>query len=301
MASRRHLFGNTALTTTLAALVGVAGAFVIAPGAASADPAVSKVNWKLDVSGGGAEPAWDFGGVPFSSGDIETVFKVRGAVSIPIAYSYGLQLDGAVGSYDGDVFGHGAAHLFWRDPDVALFGGYASWTHWNGVDAYRVGIEGEYYVGNVTLSGLIGSEFGDVDNELFSFAEASFYATEDLKLKLGHHYAPEVGHMLTTGVEYQFRSTPSAGYAVYAEADFGENGYQSIFGGFKMYFGDSKSLIRRHREDDPDFRDDLGSVISCLDDEFDEKSAENAEYVDGVFYGYPCSGDFMKKKPENPD
>ena len=54
MASRRHLLGNTALTATLAALVGVTGAIAIAPGAASADPAVSKVNWKLDVSGGGA-------------------------------------------------------------------------------------------------------------------------------------------------------------------------------------------------------------------------------------------------------
>ena len=294
MASRRHHFGNTVFSATLAALVGVTVAIAFAPGEASADPAVSKVNWKLDVSGGGAEPGYNLGGIPFSSGDIETVFKVRGAVSIPIAYSYGLQLDGAVGSYDGSVFGHGAAHLFWRDPDVALFGGYASWTHWNGVDAYRVGIEGEYYAGNVTLSGLIGSEFGDVDNELFSYAELSFYAMDDLKLSIGHHYAPEVGHMLTTGAEYQFRSTPSAGYAVYAEADFGENGYQSIFGGFKMYFGDSKSLIRRHREDDPDFRDDLGSVISCLDDEGDEKFSP----IDGAFYGYPCSGDLMEKGKE---
>jgi hypothetical protein len=40
--------------------------------------------------------------------------------------------------------------------------------------------------------------------------------------------------------------------SLFVEAQFGENDYATVFGGVKFYFGsDNKSLMRRHREDDP--------------------------------------------------
>ena len=54
---------------------------------------------------------------------------------------------------------------------------------------------------------------------------------------------------LRAGIEYQIGGMPMS---VYSKADYGDDDFFSILGGLRFYFGgDDKSLIRRHREDDP--------------------------------------------------
>jgi len=73
----------------------------------------------------------------------------------------------------------------------------------------RVGVEAEYYWDRVTVKGVVGAEFIDVDNvievdeeNLFAFSDVSYYAMDNLELSVGHRYTAET-HALALGIEYQ--------------------------------------------------------------------------------------------------
>lgn len=210
-------------------------------------PAVSGINGKISVLGGSL----------FDEG----YGALAGSISIPVGVRYGLQLDGAVGTHDGDFIGGGAGHLFWRDPSMALLGIYGSHTYHDNLDGSvsRIGIEGEYYWNQFTVKGVVGAEFFDVDiptdvddENFFAFSDLSYYPLDNLELSVGHRYTAET-HALALGVEYQLdQQIFSSGVALFAEGRIGENDYEGIWGGVTFYIGDDKSLIRRHREDDPD-------------------------------------------------
>lgn len=224
-------------------------------------PAVSGINGKFALNGG--------------SFDEEGFGAVSGALSLPVGHSYGLQLDGMAGMRDDEFVGGGGAHLFWRDPSTALLGVYGSYIHREDLDGYvaRIGVEGEYYKDNWTVSALIGAEFlesGDEDQtEFFAFSDLSYYATDNLKLSVGHRYTAE-RHGGALGAEYQLDQTLfSSGVSLFAEGRLGEDDYQAAWGGIRFYLGEEKTLIRRHREDDPDFLgvDDLfGFDTECVPD-----------------------------------
>lgn len=210
-------------------------------------PAVSGINGKISLLGGSL----------FDEG----YGALAGSISIPVATRYGLQLDAAVGTHDGEFIGGGAAHLFWRDPSVGLLGLYGSHTHYDEFDGSvsRIGVEAEYYWDQVTLKGVVGAEFFDVDiptvvddENFFAFSDLSYYPMENLELSVGHRYTAET-HALALGVEYQLdQQMFSSGVALFAEGRIGENDYEGVWGGVTFYIGDDKTLIRRHREDDPD-------------------------------------------------
>jgi hypothetical protein len=73
-------------------------------------PAVAEFNGKFSAEGGVIDD--DGAGIALAS------------ITVPLAHSFGLQLDGAGGYRQmGDFFG-GGAHLFYRDPAKLLLGGY---------------------------------------------------------------------------------------------------------------------------------------------------------------------------------
>src|SRR5437016_669004 len=78
------------------------------------EPAVDGFNGKWEALGG--------------SINRRSLYGSRGAVSIPLATQWGLQIDGAVGSLQNRAFGSVAPHLFWRNPSQGLVGLYASHT-----------------------------------------------------------------------------------------------------------------------------------------------------------------------------
>jgi hypothetical protein len=223
-----------------------------APG--SALPAVSAVNGKIDVLGGG-----------YSDGGIA---GVGASVSIPLGFRYGTQIDGLVASLDEEAFLSISNHLFWRDPAMGLLGVYGSYGHYDGfggVTTWRAAFEGESYRGPITLRALAGVEGGDadavttattffdydIDTRFFDKVDVVYYPNPDLQLFVGHRYTGGQ-HALGAGAEYLWRSDGRMATSTFIEGRLGEEDGHAVWAGLRFYFGpEEKSLIRRHREDDP--------------------------------------------------
>jgi len=148
--------GRAAIETlgSAAAPPGVTGA---APAAVEARglppaglPAVSSVNFKVDLSGGEMQNSAALAG--------------DASVTVPVTHSFGVQLDARTSfTGSGDVYAGGAGQWFWRDPSKGLLGVYGSYaldetfnTTLAGGAARmftvgRVGVEGDYYLGRVSL------------------------------------------------------------------------------------------------------------------------------------------------------
>jgi hypothetical protein len=223
----------------------------------------------------------------------KSLYGSRGALSIPLAGHYGLQIDGALGSLQKRGFGTIGGHLFWRDPARGLLGVYAGHTRWNqfgGVHVTQVAGEGEYYWQRFTLRGVAGIEFGntatnttvatilpsgptpgltatfiegyDVKTRFFDHVDLTYYWTDNWDTYIGHRYLGGK-HALAVGSEAALPIGVGSGRMVtaFVEGRIGEGDFQGVWGGLKAYFGQQdKTLIRRHREDDPKKVESLPSI-----------------------------------------
>ena len=225
-------------------------------------PAVDGINGKIAGFGGGADHTNGF-------------YGGTGSLSIPLAQQWGAQIDGGVGSLDNSGWFRGAGHVFWRDPSIGLLGAYGSYFHWNGIgaldipsigtDVSRFAAEGEYYGGRWTVHGFAGDEavhlnvpnvanlpgLLSVPNRFFDSVSASYYVTDNFKLSIGHLYS--FGRNgLTLGSEYGFALGGGRMAALFAQGLI-EGGNNAVLGGLRIYFGQhDKTLIDRHRQDDPE-------------------------------------------------
>ena len=214
-------------------------------------PAVSGLNGKIAAFGGEVED--------------ESLGGVMGTVTVPIGERFGLQIDGMAGTADGSFRGV-AGHLFWRDPSVGLLGVYGSYASWDysrtdpavilrngvidttGADVGRIGIEGQLYLDRFSLEGIAGLQSGDLDGT-FGKATLAFYATDNLRFDVSFARS-KYGTTNSAGVEWMLG--PESAISLFADGTFSSDD-QRIFGGVKFYLaGEQKSLIRRHREDDPE-------------------------------------------------
>ena len=134
---------------------------------------------------------------------------------------------------------------------------------------------------------------GVQSDKLFAIGDIALYATDDLRFAVGASSIAdfESAHI---GAEWQLQDMP---ISLTANARIGEDSFKEATVGLKFYFGgESKSLIRRHREDDPrnrslDIFNAAGSafkpaaaaphdpVVTCVGGE---------TYIDGVFDHYGC-------------
>jgi hypothetical protein len=228
-------------------------------------PAVDGINGKIAGWGGG-----DKGETGFYGGEA--------SLSIPLAQQWGLQIDGGAGSDQG-IGNYGVdAQLFWRDPSIGLLGAFVRYSHDNGVNdpifghisvnTQQYAVEGEYYSNRWTLHSHVGVETTrissnaalftsmglpapSVPNRVFDDVLVSYYVTDDFRLSVGHDL--DVGtHFLRLGSEYGFALGGGRMAALFADGWIGEGGLNGALVGLRIYFGQrDKSLIRRHREDDP--------------------------------------------------
>lgn len=225
---------------------------LLAPSAALADggPAVSGPSGKLSVEGG--------------QYDSEGSALALGSFTMPLGYSFGVQADGAVGAIDDETMGGAGLHLFTRDPSKYLLGVYGSYHKWNSIEVWRTAAEFELYLGRVSLTGLAGYESVDVptisrgfpvinkqSDHFFGYADLAYYATDDFRIAGGYRYVSETSLGSVSG-EYLFRRS-GVPISLFAQGEFGDNEYNRVTGGLKVYFGadPGKSLIERHRTEDP--------------------------------------------------
>jgi hypothetical protein len=220
----------------------------------STGPAVDGFNAKYDAFGGQLNHSSFWG--------------TRGSWSVPFANSFGVQIDGAGGKFDSRPFEVVAGHFFWRNPNVGLLGLYGSFSNYNsGFGQSRVGqvaAEAGRYWGRFSVDGIAGVEFGnsisgtisglidtiDISTRFFDKVNVSFYPHDNVQLYVGHRYLGGK-HAAAFGGEVAV-PVPGTGAmtSLFAEGRAGE--YTGVWGGLKIYLGQKdKTLIRRHREDDP--------------------------------------------------
>lgn len=212
-------------------------AALCATGALAADPAVSSINGKVSVDGGNFD---GHGGTLASA-----------SLSLPVGHAFGVQLDAAAGSIHSSGAGGFGAHVFWRDPDRALLGLTASSSRLEHADTRRIGAEGEAYFQNVTLRSRLGRQEGDGKDGNYFNLGARWYITPDVMVSISGERAVERNYG-RIGAEWQLNASSMPGLALYFDAVKGESHYDAALVGVRYYFGETKSLVQRHRRDDPD-------------------------------------------------
>ena len=197
----------------------------------------------------------------------KSIYGTTGSLSVPVACEWGAQFDATAASFDSRFLGSGGGHYFWRDPSKALVGAYGRYTYWDqvgGVKVAHIGPEAELYLGRVTLKGVAGVEFGNkpsgtingltttYDNKtrFFDQMDVAYYLTDNLEAYIGHRYLGGK-HALALGGEYGIQMGKTM-TSLFVEGRAGEGSFHGVWGGVRFYFGQKdKTLIRRHREDDP--------------------------------------------------
>lgn len=228
-------------------MVGALAGVLIGSVALAQAPAVSQTNGKLSLEGGVAGVDGRDGGAGLA----------QGSLTLPLGSSFGVQADGAVGVMNGGFAWGVGGHLFWRDPARALLGLMASTAETNNFGWTRVGVEGDLYLGPITLAGHGGYQWGNdsrrinVDSGFFGGADVRFYLNENFAMTAGGGiYAGD--WLARGGLELQPGLFKMPGLALFARGAVGEDNYYRLTAGVRFYFGADKSLMRRHREDDPE-------------------------------------------------
>ncbi|MEP0518696.1 MAG: hypothetical protein ABJO09_00335 [Hyphomicrobiales bacterium] len=180
-------------------------------------------------------------------------------LTVPLSEQVGAKIDAVFGTIDENKFAGGAARLFWRNPYQGAFGimgGYwgseqdqpGGGTGWEelGIAAF----EGEVYLNQTTLSGMVGFQFSDdFDDGFVGQLELQQYFTDDFLIKIGVETNPQHDVLGTSEVEYRPGFAALPGLSLFVDGAVGENDYYRAYGGIRIYFGMSDTLKKRHRFD----------------------------------------------------
>jgi hypothetical protein len=156
----------------------------------------------------------------------------------------------------------------------------------NGKVGYAGGsMEGEYYLKQFTLAagaGVAGLEYengpypfiDDNVTDFFASAAVRYYPWDDLMLSAAYLHVFD-NELVLGMVEYQ---TPIHGLTVFAQVAEGEHDYDHAPLGVQFYIGKAKSLIRRHREDDPpNLAPEILNGIGLYGAEFNKRARQYIE------------------------
>ena len=262
-----------------------------------AGEAVSAVNGKVGYAGGSMEGDW---------GD-----NVLVSGSVPLTPNFGFQADGLYTNVSDRDFIGSAAHLFWRDWDKGLLGFAGGGVHEEDIDSLRAGLEGEYYLKQVTLAAGAGVATLEYDNgpypfidddvtDFFASATVRYYPWDDLMVSASYLHAFD-NELVLGMVEYQ---TPIHGLSVFAQVAEGEHDYDHALFGVQFYIGQPKSLMLRHRSDDPpSVVPDILYGIGVYGAEFNKRAREFAEthpVAQGSTAGGSYGAEFTFGQPSDP-
>jgi hypothetical protein len=212
----------------------------------AAKPAVSAINGKVQFGGGIAD---------YKGSTSDELLYGAGSLSVPLGDMFGLQADFAAQDMFGETAVGGNVHLFTRDPGSHLFGVIAGYADAGKANTYWAGGEAEFYHNNLSLELAAGylnidPKFGSSKDKMFAFADVAFYPVENVRLAIGGSSVAnfETGHAT---MEYLLDAMP---VSLNLKAEVGEDKFAAVTAGMSFYFGgddSSKSLMGRHREDDP--------------------------------------------------
>ena len=199
-------------------------------------PAVSAMNGKVSVEGGSYDG---------SAGVAHGVF------TMPLGHAFGLQVDGAAGHLKDSAYNGVGAHLFWRDPSEGLVGAIASHQSLSNIDMNRYGVEADKYFESFTLGARLGHQNRSKRSSgTFAGVKGSWYYNENLvlNLNLSHSNLRDAAVVSTEWQPTSLEKLP--GLSLYASAGTGSKDFDMLMVGARYYFGETKTLIKRHRNDD---------------------------------------------------
>jgi hypothetical protein len=230
------IFRKTRLMAAGAAVLAMAAIGLHAGSARAEGPAVSGPNLKLDIGGG------------FYTDDGAGL--ASGLFTFPIGEHFGGHIEGAAGVLDDDFAWGASTMFFWRDPDVALAGLFVSHGQIEEDNNTRYGATGQIYLDRFDVTGQVGYQQHDHDEDgAFGRLELGWYPTDDVRLFLGGDLNP-VADAGFAGIEFRpgFEALP--GMSLFLDGQVGEHDHSSVIAGVRFYFGESTTLIDRHRRDD---------------------------------------------------
>jgi hypothetical protein len=124
------------------------------------------------------------------------------------------------------------------------------------------GVETGSIHSNVPLFNSLGLPAPSVPNRFFDDVRALYYFTDNFELYAGHAYTAG-SHFLTLGGEYGIPLGGGRMASLFTQGWIGEGGDNGALVGLRVYFGQrDKSLIDRHRQDDPIALDDVAKSLS---------------------------------------
>jgi hypothetical protein len=208
-------------------------------------PAVSGPNGKIELGGGWADID------DFSS---DEVFRGGAAFSFPVGDTFGIQADLTALDVFGETAVGGALHAFTRDPNSYLLGAYGGYVDAGPANIWYVGPEAELYLDNISIEAVGGyMDVSTIGSEFYAVGTLALYATDNLRLSVG---ASTVANFESANVGLEwFMGDTGLPASLTLDGRLGEDGFSSVMAGLNFYFGgEDKSLIRRHREDDPRLR-----------------------------------------------
>lgn len=207
-------------------------------------PAVSATNGKVEFDAG-----------VLSQSSPSFLGRVAGTITVPVGQQFGIQVDAAAAIAPGFT-SSAALHAFTRDPASYLIGGTLGVVRTPGATIVAAGPEAEGYFDRWTLEAWGGVAVAHPTRGRparvapFAIAGLAYYPTDDARLSVGVS-SLDGYNALQLGGEYLFENF-DAPISLTAETRIGQDGAWRITGGLRLYFGpERKSLIRRHREDDP--------------------------------------------------
>jgi hypothetical protein len=238
--ARTKFFYRALLSSTI--LSGMFGSWALA----AEQPAVSALNGKVELGVGTVDTD--------TLGNDELLYG-GASLSIPLADRYGVQIDFSVTDIYGETAVGGGGHLFTRDPGSYLVGFIGGYSDLGSAEAGWGGVEAELYLDKFSIEAAAGAVDVDYDagsdlTKGFGLIDVAYYAQENLRLSVGASSIAEFesGHV---AAEWMIDSMP---LSIKGDVGVGEDDLVHASVGLSFYFGGNdagKSLIRRHREDDP--------------------------------------------------
>jgi hypothetical protein len=238
---------------------GLTGLILLALSQTSAlGQAVSAPNAKLEFDAGSFY-------APPSSGYV----RAAGSLTIPLSHQFGIQGDLMLAS-GGNASASGALHVFTRDPAAHLLGGTLGFVRTAGATIYAAGPEAEIYRDRLSLEAwggvaAIDNDVGPDSTGAFIMAVLAYYPDDNWRVAGGVSVLGGVG-ALHLSSEY-LMSSRGLPVSIGFDARVASDGSTSVSLGLKSYFSPvQKSLLSRHREDDPQNRGaDLARAAPPID------------------------------------
>jgi hypothetical protein len=202
-------------------------------------PAVSETNGWLGISAG------DFHNQRNSGGGIGG----EGVIDQPLGHFLGAQARSYYGSIAHNSVVEIDGYVFWRDPDQGLIGPHVMYTETDNMYQTLYGAHGEAYLNNITVIGEGGGAHQNTrDWSGYGEAIVHWYIKPDWKIHAGY-LRLNSSNAGQVGTEYQLGLSSLPGLSVFADVGAGTGDMRYGFLGLRYYFGETKSLMRRHRED----------------------------------------------------